>query len=212
VRFRLYLKDVRIKRFFLMSVLMIMLLLAACKPNSNIPNPASVHCEENGGTLKIETDASGEQTSLCLFEGGGACEEWAFYRGDCQVGGIYPVEEYAEDGCKVYRNEVLVYSFHFPADATITSVGNPNKTITVAGLREGDESWPMIYFNDLFFEHPEFSPPEDVNLMDWLEENNLLAGEREPDTSIASEIAIHLRQNSGVQSYPLDHFFFNHDG
>ncbi|MFN2285658.1 MAG: DUF333 domain-containing protein [Anaerolineae bacterium] len=45
-------------------------------------NPASVYCEEQGGTLDIrDTDAG--QHGVCVFPNGSECEEWAFFRGEC---------------------------------------------------------------------------------------------------------------------------------
>jgi putative hemolysin len=52
-----------------------------------MPNPASVFCDEQGGRLEIRTDASGGQFGACTFADGSECEEWAFYRGECQPGG-----------------------------------------------------------------------------------------------------------------------------
>ena len=51
-----------------------------------IVNPAaSVYCEENGGTVMPREDGEGNQVTLCVFDNGIACEEWAFYRGECQA-------------------------------------------------------------------------------------------------------------------------------
>jgi uncharacterized protein len=75
------------KNLFGFSVLVVMMLLAAaCQPKANLPNPASVYCEENDGTLEIRQDESGGQVGYCVFEDGSECEEWAFYRGECQPG------------------------------------------------------------------------------------------------------------------------------
>ncbi|MGC9393275.1 MAG: putative hemolysin [Anaerolineae bacterium] len=47
-------------------------------------NPASVYCEEQGGTLDIrDTDVG--QYGVCVFADGSECEEWAFFRGECGV-------------------------------------------------------------------------------------------------------------------------------
>jgi len=46
-------------------------------------NPASVHCEEEGGTLEMREDTDGGQFGMCIFEDGSECEEWAFFRGEC---------------------------------------------------------------------------------------------------------------------------------
>ena len=50
---------------------------------ANMPNPASVHCIENGGTLEIRQGDGGE-VGYCVFASGSECEEWAFYRGECK--------------------------------------------------------------------------------------------------------------------------------
>ncbi len=51
-----------------------------------MPNPASVHCEEQGGRLEMRTAADGGQFGVCVFADGSECEEWAFYRGECAPG------------------------------------------------------------------------------------------------------------------------------
>lgn len=75
------------KSLFQLSVLIVLLLFAAgCQPKANLPNPASVHCEESGGTLEIREEESGGQVGYCVFEDGSECEEWVFFRGECQPG------------------------------------------------------------------------------------------------------------------------------
>jgi uncharacterized protein len=51
---------------------------------SGIANPASVYCAEQGGTLDIRTDDSGNQTGYCVFSDGTEVDEWAYYRGEAQ--------------------------------------------------------------------------------------------------------------------------------
>jgi putative hemolysin len=51
-----------------------------------MPNPASVHCTDNGGTLEIRQDASGGEYGVCVFGDGSECEEWAYFRGECAPG------------------------------------------------------------------------------------------------------------------------------
>jgi putative hemolysin len=58
----------------------------AATPGVGLPNPASVFCQEKGGQLKIARDAAGNESGLCLFPDGSQCEEWAFFRGECQPG------------------------------------------------------------------------------------------------------------------------------
>lgn len=82
----------------------LLMLVAACVPGSAAPaqesptpgedqdiglaNLASVHCEEQGGRVEIRSDAEGSQFGVCVFEDGSECEEWAFYRGECELGRV----------------------------------------------------------------------------------------------------------------------------
>ncbi len=52
-------------------------------PQANIPNPASVYCEQNGYTLEIVTTNDGSQSGVCVFPDGSSCDEWAYLRGEC---------------------------------------------------------------------------------------------------------------------------------
>lgn len=54
--------------------------------NVGIANPASVYCIDQGGKLEIKTDEQGGQYGICVFTDGSQCEEWAFYRKECQKG------------------------------------------------------------------------------------------------------------------------------
>lgn len=44
-------------------------------------NPASVYCEQSGGTLKIKDTPDG-QVGYCTLPDGSEIEEWALYRRD----------------------------------------------------------------------------------------------------------------------------------
>jgi putative hemolysin len=52
-------------------------------PQSGMPNPASVYCEQNGNKLEIHTAADGSQSGVCVFPDGNTCDEWAYFRGEC---------------------------------------------------------------------------------------------------------------------------------
>jgi len=72
------------------AILALALLAGACgdddeENESQLPNPASVYCEEQGGTLDIRDEAGG-QVGYCVFDDGSECEEWAFMRGECSPG------------------------------------------------------------------------------------------------------------------------------
>jgi putative hemolysin len=56
---------------------------AAGTVEANMPNPASVYCEQNGNKLEIRTAADGSQNGVCVFPDGSTCDEWAYFRGEC---------------------------------------------------------------------------------------------------------------------------------
>lgn len=53
-------------------------------PSSQIANPASVYCIENKGTLEMRFDDQGNQYGICT-KNGIECEEWKFFRGECEL-------------------------------------------------------------------------------------------------------------------------------
>ena len=72
--------------FFLVDIA----LATSCNPvpisptsQANIPNPASINCEQQGNKLEIVTAADGSQKGLCIFPDGSSCDEWAYFRGEC---------------------------------------------------------------------------------------------------------------------------------
>jgi putative hemolysin len=194
---------------------------AQTKPaaEANMPNPASVYCEEKGGTVELRQDASGGVAGICVFADGSECDEWAYYRGECKPGGTPVASEptctartgLASDGWKIYRNETLGYRFDYPADASVTSEDDPLKTVTITGPLVGDEYWPIIFVN-----HPgdreDYRPPEGADLAQWLTDHNLLPDQRQPDTQIAGTTAIHTRFARSLQSYASDSYYLARSG
>jgi hypothetical protein len=188
-------------------------------PSANLPNPASVYCEEHGGVLEIRTDAEGNQAGVCVFPDGSECDEWAYFRGECAPGDFIPVSpaeagvslSTADDGCQLYTNAVLGYSFHFPADAQIVENAEPLKSFSIQGPLVNDEYWPVI-----FVAHPsdreDYLPPAEVNLEQWLADHNLVGETRLADTQIAGTTALHYRHDRSPQSYAHDQYFFAHAG
>ncbi len=83
------------KRIFLYTI--VLLAMTACTtiqiqasqpaaqdiPPANMPNPASVYCEQQGNRLEIQTAADGSQSGVCVFPDGSTCDEWAYFRGEC---------------------------------------------------------------------------------------------------------------------------------
>ncbi len=52
-------------------------------PTTELPNPASKFCIEQGYNITIRTNPNGSQTGYCVFTNGTECEEWAYFRGEC---------------------------------------------------------------------------------------------------------------------------------
>lgn len=59
---------------------------ASPTPQANMPNPASVYCEQNGGKLELRQDETGGVAGTCIFPDGSECDEWAYFRGECKPG------------------------------------------------------------------------------------------------------------------------------
>ena len=92
----------KIKLFIPVSLsILAMFLFAGCSmgTSSEIANPASENCVEQGGTVVIEARGDGGQYRVCTFEENRQCEEWAMMRGDCPVGGI-KVTGYVTDAAR----------------------------------------------------------------------------------------------------------------
>lgn len=205
---------------------LITILLAACSPSqtaatqeTNLPNPASVYCEQQGGRLEMRSDASGGVAGICVFTDGSECDEWAYFRGECKPGEslatpgttTLPEAGFASDGCRIYENETLWYSFHYPADAEIIANDEPLKSITISGPLVNEEYWPQITIA-----HPadreEYRLAEGADLETWVSEHNLMAEPRVEDVQIAGTTAIHTRHERSPQSYAYDRYLFAHAG
>jgi putative hemolysin len=88
-------KEEKMKKIFTFTI--ILMTLTACTsfrvqtsdsagteiPQPNMPNPASVYCEQNGNTSEIRTADDGSQSGVCIFPNGSTCDEWAYFRGEC---------------------------------------------------------------------------------------------------------------------------------
>ncbi len=181
-----------------------------------MPNPASVYCEEQGNKIEIRTAADGSQSGVCIFPDGSECDEWAYFRKECgpaSQNGAVPAStgEVASDGCKIYRNPELGYSFHYPAEAYLENNDEPLQGISIVGPVIDGESWPAIGVS-----HPrdreEYRPPENADLLQWLTDHYLLGETRMPDVQIAGTTAIHLRHERSPQSYASDRYYFARAG
>lgn len=190
------------------------------EPIGNLPNPASVYCEQQGYRMEIRSAPDGSQFGACIFPDGSECDEWAYFRGECgpsgQSGGpteatLVPAAETASDGCRIYRDERLGYSFHYPADAEIVSNDDPLHGISVVG--------PLVNGETRFLfsiAHPddreEFRPPEGADLAQWLEQHYLMGETRMADVQIAGYSAVRLHHERSPQSYASDRYYFARAG
>ncbi len=97
------------------------------KNGTSLANPASVNCEEKGGTLTIKKRPGGGEYGVCDFEDDMQCEEWALMRGECPVGGINTIgyDTEAEVYCAITGGKTLAVK-----DATCTL---PDGTVCNAG-------------------------------------------------------------------------------
>ena len=57
--------------------------LPAEEKTSELANPASVYCEEQGGVVESRIIKAGVK-GFCIFEDGSECAQWDFFRGDCE--------------------------------------------------------------------------------------------------------------------------------
>jgi putative hemolysin len=148
--FRLY----RTTQFLAGILMLVCLVLVSCaNPTSepavtvqpsdsaqpNMPNPASVYCEQQGYKVEIRTAADGSQSGICIFSNGSECDEWAFYRGECaplsqpaptptplsptgvplDIPTAMPINPADYQGWLTYTNPDYGFSFMFPEDWTV---------------------------------------------------------------------------------------------
>jgi putative hemolysin len=185
-----------------------------CAPASGgglLPNPASVFCEQQGYRVEIRTAADGSQSGVCIFSDGSECDEWAYFRGECKPATmetpIAPPEE-ENNGWDTYTNEVLGFSFSYPARAEIITNDNPEKSLYISGAGMGNEFWGISAPND----REEYHPPVGTDLLQWLTDHYLLGEERMPDEQIAGTTAIHFRHARSPQSYADDRYYLANAG
>ncbi len=215
-------------KWFTLFLLMGIVVSASCSarqssplPSAGMANPASVYCEEQGGKVVIRTAADGSQSGACVFPDGSECEEWAYFRGECKpgetpaqpepTGATIQTRELAGDGCRVYRNEELGYSFHYPADAELSVSGAPADSVSIVGPLTAGEHWPQITISHPS-DRPDYQPPEGTRLREWLANHNLLGEQELPEVQIAGTTAIHLRHERSPQSYANDRYYFARSG
>lgn len=123
------------------------------EPAVGIANPASVHCEEQGGSLEIRTGQDGGQYGVCIFPDRSECEEWAFFRGECLPGASMntPTPQHVP----AYINDMYGFSLDPPGEWAIEGYDAQNYVrfrrsapdgtyfLFVGYIREGEERPPF---------------------------------------------------------------------
>jgi putative hemolysin len=185
-----------------------------CAPASqggSMPNPASAFCEQQGYQSEIRTASDGSQAGVCIFPDGSECDEWAYFRGECQPGTPVSPTSSPQDnlqGWSTYTNDQLGYSFSYPSDAAITTNDDPLKGLFISGAGMGTESWTIAHPT----EREDYRPPEGTDLLQWLSDHNLMGEARLVDQLIAGTTAIHFRHEASPQSYAFDQYYFAYTG
>ena len=100
-------------------------------------NPASVYCEEQGGTLTIVEDKEGNQSGMCKLADGTEVEEWEYYRANHKDETATTWDVATWDVAPLYTAEDLK-----AAEKTITEEGFGKMTVKVENVKltyMGDE-------------------------------------------------------------------------
>ena len=81
---------------------------------AGLANPASVYCAEQEGTLELRQSKDGGQYSVCIFADGSECEQWDYFRGECEKG-----ESLGKGLWKTYKNEKHNIELKYPKNLEI---------------------------------------------------------------------------------------------
>ncbi len=136
-------------------------------------NPASVKCEEDGGKLEIITNSDGGQFGMCVFDDY-ACEEWAYFRGECDIeGDAEKIRQALIDKGLDLTNMKVVINKHFGkyigggVKPTVADVGGGyvyavKEDGVVKVLADGNGAIPCSSFED-YPDFPSYLVPECVD-------------------------------------------------
>ena len=92
---------------------------AAAEGQENMANPAAVNCLNKGGKSVTREDPSGGAYGVCVFPDQSECDEWAYFRGECQPGQFTTAPTPAHPAA--YINTDYGFSFDPPIEWKITT-------------------------------------------------------------------------------------------
>jgi hypothetical protein len=139
-------------------------ILSGCTAGQEIgmPNPASVYCEEQDGTLEMREEEGGT-VGYCIFEDGSECEEWSFFNGECAIGDSLEITG-MPNPASVYCEE---------QGGTLEMREGEGGTFGVCIFADGSECEEWSFFNgacqkgDSLTEDPGSSEPPPEAIADW---------------------------------------------
>jgi len=83
-------------------------------------NPASVYCEAQGGVLDIRDTDKG-QIGICVFQDKKECEEWAYFRGECDPKEGNIVLKSCDEFSREFKKEAACLQTYQPVCARVLS-------------------------------------------------------------------------------------------
>jgi hypothetical protein len=117
---------------------------------TELSNPASEFCEQQGNRLEIITEEDGSQNGVCIFPDGSNCDEWAYFRGECgpakesvsptastEIPTAQPIVPEDYQGWWTYTHPVYNFSIMLPEDWIVEEVttGDPLMNGHMVSLR-----------------------------------------------------------------------------
>ena len=171
------------KKLHVLPLLIGIWIISACgtdaatpETNVGLANPASVYCEDNGGTLEFRSDTEENVSGVCVFVDGSECDEWAFFRGECSPGvadaqaiatqvdtmnvsptafpTLIPLDPNRYETWWTYTNEMYGFSLLLPPDWAVEEVTNGDSLVNghLLNLRPRDNGLLNIRMT---FRHPD---------------------------------------------------------
>jgi len=135
------------KQIQILTVLLVLgaVLFSACAPppppatdQTGLPNPAAVHCQEQGYQYETRSDEAGNQYGVCIFPDGSECDAWAYFRDECQPGDEKPIG---------MANPASVFCHEQGFQLEVRTDANGNQ-VGVCVFPDGTECEEWAYFRD----------------------------------------------------------------